>query len=113
MSAHTPGPWRMGSEKGYNVDSIQSAVADRGIAQVYGVPLHTRVDDKCLRAERYSESLANARLIAAAPELLEALLETRSYLRKLHYALDTQGLMEVVDTAIQAAVEEIQKRVAG
>ena len=74
MSKHTPGPWSVGevSHKKQRVD-IDSLHADqtvghqtwRGLARAYGC--------EDMPAEGTAAMLANARLIAAAPELLEAL----------------------------------------
>ena len=57
MAKHTPGPWHVGMKPGpivYGEDGAQVA------------PLHVPMVPK-------EENRANARLIAAAPELLEAL----------------------------------------
>jgi hypothetical protein len=57
MSAHTPGPWSVEKERDFwNVTSVQGDIV--GIEGLY-------------RCDGSDE--ANARLIAAAPELLEAL----------------------------------------
>ncbi len=74
MSKHTPGPWSVGevSHKKQRVD-IDSLHGDqtvghqtwRGLARAYGC--------EDMPAEGTAAMLANARLIAAAPELLEAL----------------------------------------
>lgn len=59
MSAHTPGPWT--AEIGRHVASIRAgSVHQKLIADVF-IPLNEE------------ERVGNARLIAAAPELLEAL----------------------------------------
>ena len=73
---HTPGPWTIGkvSHKKQRVD-IDSLHADpsvghqswRGLARAYGC--------NDMQAEGTAAMLANARLIAAAPELLELLQE--------------------------------------
>lgn len=68
---HTPGPWRVGYANGANASDIRSATDDEGIAQVYGMPLHRNLDE--VAPDRFANGLANARLIAAAPEMLEAL----------------------------------------
>ena len=70
MSKHTPGPWSVGSNSGH----IETANAWRmSIAICY---------NKDSKADGVSkeEFKANAQLIAAAPELLEALKEARSIL---------------------------------
>ena len=63
---HTPGPWtNPGTDGG---DSVISATVDnrrRTIAHVYA--------PYCDKEESEEQQLANARLIAAAPELLKAL----------------------------------------
>ena len=59
MSAHTPGPWFLSREGGH----IRYLVRPDAAANICKLH-HTGMDPK--------ESDANARLIAAAPELLEA-----------------------------------------
>ena len=76
MSRHTLGPWTIGnvSHKKQRVD-IDSLHADptvghhtwRGLARAYGI--------EDIPAIGTAAMLANARLIAAAPELLEALTD--------------------------------------
>jgi hypothetical protein len=61
MTKHTPGPWDWLS------------IADDFYAICYG--LETIAD---------TQTIHNARLIAAAPELLEALIAAQSLLRKCH-----------------------------
>lgn len=71
MSGHTPGPWefRAGRDGSGDFgilarsDGIQSGYVV--VAEVYAALLH--------RNERSSQTLANARLIAAAPRLLDAI----------------------------------------
>ena len=58
---HTPGPWRQYNPDGRAIWSDRRGIGERAIAKVYGPT--TR---ECM------ETFANARLIAAAPELLEA-----------------------------------------
>ena len=71
MSKHTPGPWVVG-----NVDPLNFGVLrDWGIDPigfVYGPSFPER-------SEVGQRALANARLIAVAPELLEALKELMEY----------------------------------
>jgi hypothetical protein len=61
MTKHTPGPWSLKDDLIYGPDGITIVSAD-GLMENYGPP------DRSME-----ENYANARLIAAAPELLEAL----------------------------------------
>lgn len=65
MSAHTPGPWEWGRDMGFFwVETEKDG---------YNVASVTNHNDK-------RENEANARLIAAAPELLEMALELKTEL---------------------------------
>ena len=80
---HAPGPWRIAKMFGHTYVAFAS---DSYVAQVY--------EDK------------NACLIAAAPELLEALITARVALklRMRHDALPSElELMGAIDAAIQKA----------
>lgn len=64
MSKHTPGPWHVVEEMDDDGDVLYSIEADNvPVADIY----------------RKAEHEANARLIAAAPELLEALMSILDY----------------------------------
>jgi len=67
MSKHTPGPW---IERGYNVR------VRNGRYIAYTGPSHTPPSEYPKQCAE--EDKANARLIAAAPELLEALQRLRN-----------------------------------
>jgi hypothetical protein len=68
--AHTP--WTIGLD-GENVCTIYSGRS--GIATVFGLPMHTRTDWEGLSHARWVDGMEVARLIAAAPCLLEAAVE--------------------------------------
>lgn len=73
---HTPGPWHVGSRGGYNALTIYayngaSQHEDQGICDVFGIPLRWMLEQ--VENDKASQiGLANAKLIAAAPELLAA-----------------------------------------
>lgn len=63
MSAHTPGPWR--SDFGNNRASIIAKI-EHEVAQVFTLRSTNKEED-----QNREVMIANARLIAAAPDLLE------------------------------------------
>lgn len=84
MSAHTAGPWRfmLISEKSWNVgvyDNTGSTIATIKVPSKFSAPRHD----------------ANARLIAAAPELLEALERSLNWL----CSYPGEGAMNAYDQA--------------
>ncbi len=81
---YTPAPWRIGTWGGHNANFIaagpSNALEAQAICEVYGIPMHTSLEECEQMAQKPSpfskrtlEGLANARLISSAPELLEAL----------------------------------------
>lgn len=101
MSKHTPGPWRADLEPSLNAWRI------RTIADIRGMPLasvHVVPTD--------SAPLANARLIAAAPELLAKLQDAVDEIeawRKKHGPLgapDTEAVTMLVVRQARAAIAE-------
>ncbi len=68
MSKHTPGPWIV--SRGANVKPFSVEAATSTIADIY-------------RAKGHGTCEANARLIAAAPELLEACREAKKLLEEV------------------------------
>lgn len=75
MSAHTPGPWTM-----------REHPTEYGLYRVFGP---TRRSAVAVVVESTDEHEADARLIAAAPELLDAL---REYMSQFGQGLDAHGL---------------------
>jgi hypothetical protein len=73
-ATHTPGPWRV--DPSYDIPTVIAHCFPKGatcVAVVYG-------DDDAImaRVPGGTESMANARLIAAAPDLLQSLREMLS-----------------------------------
>lgn len=70
MSKHTPGPWAIYMpEEGYECPGIEAA----GVSIIVFAPELLPGEDGGVQGRTVEEAAANARLIAAAPQLLEAL----------------------------------------
>ena len=68
MNKHTPGPWKFGdNSKHFKTNPFNVYVQGGGVhsASIANIPFRRTIPE--------SEARANAKLIAAAPELLEAL----------------------------------------
>lgn len=70
MSKHTPGPWSIGLRNGHNASQVYAGEEQDSVCQVYGIWSNRSVEE-C----KDCEGIGNARLIAAAPELLDAAKE--------------------------------------
>lgn len=101
MSKHTPGPWEA---NGYHIR--QRVTGTRSIAEVaYTGPHHTPPHEYPKSCRLVDE--ANARLIAAAPDLLEALKKCAAVIgapQEGHWATDDE-----VNDAYDSAVAAIAK----
>lgn len=74
---HTPGPWTVGMTGEYgtlNPNIIYVNDSSESVCQVYEVPLHTSLEE-IEHSGTWDVGLANARLIAASPDLLDVLKE--------------------------------------
>jgi hypothetical protein len=89
---HTPGPWAVHPVLA-RVDAFD-AIDPSGL-DGDGLPICQMLWPTELRSE--DETDANARLIAAAPELLEALKAARTALNSVH---ETDGLLDHEEAAI-------------
>ena len=93
---HTPGPWRVCQMEVTNRGKMWGINGDEGTSGLSG--------DARL-AEVFSIE-ANAKLVAAAPELLAALKEARTSLSRTRSAFTANGgLMSAIDAAIAKATE--------
>ena len=85
MSKHTPGPWHTAGEQGVQIRSAKDQ-----IAKVWTM--------------RGNEWKANARLIAAAPELLEALQSIADCCDEEHAARDYASRQAEIRGIARAAI---------
>lgn len=95
MSKHTPGPWTLQPCEAHSEDG-------RDIAEVRG-------GDRIIFSEEVvdAECLANAKLIAAAPDLLDALtdtLDSLEYVRANHPDVSGCGVREERIEKAKAAI---------
>ena len=104
MSGHTKGPWEVARTDAGIIVRTESAKKTRfGASRYAAIGGFDRSDP-----EQLAEALANARLIAAAPELLEA-LQTLDSLWCEHElsAVDFTHAVDQARAAIAKATEEL------
>lgn len=70
---HSAGPWEIGTPNGFNANHVYAS-GDKSVAMVYGISMYT-TKQEAEESTMCAEGMANARLIAAAPEMLAALKE--------------------------------------
>lgn len=90
---HTPGPWLVVPKAGYPVVVARD---DSDPTRVLASPGGYSIGEMRRDATKATEIMANARLIAAAPELLEALKDLIFYSRGLvdeKYIRDAQAVV--------------------
>jgi hypothetical protein len=94
--AHTPGPWDYYDMAAYGIAICKGCIGGQNVGHA-----HMYVG---LTAE---ETTANARLMAAAPDMLEALREARAAAAELcteqHYKNRVLAVMARIDAAIAKA----------
>lgn len=88
MSKHTPGPWVIYDDSNDGkTNRIEIAALGKTVARIYhSVP---------------AEDIPNARLIAAAPEMLAALVDVVAVLQK-HYPKQAASPGSIVERALAA-----------
>lgn len=91
-SKHTPGPWKVFNSKYAYRPGIE--------AEEFSVVIFGEISESCgVDGRTEDEKEANAKLIAAAPELLEALRYSRRFLNSENRDVD------YVDSVIKKAAE--------
>lgn len=110
IANHTKGPWEF-SVEGNDHGGWRQATQEVRIWS--GATLIAAYDTSFMEYPENDENEANARLIAAAPDLLEALITTRKiihhYMDAEYIAMDAdakQGLGQYLDAAIARATEQ-------
>ena len=82
--AHTPGPWRVGAYGTTVMTGRPNSQANDTICSLY-MPIHSGVGELLLPQDARTEQVeANARLIAAAPDILAALQRLRDDVQAMH-----------------------------
>jgi len=81
MSAHTPGPWLIVQDDDFAGLSIRSG-NERDASHISYLQICADINGLRKKSEKYAdtEAQANARLIAAAPDMYEALKIARDYM---------------------------------
>src|ERR1035437_1836628 len=99
-SAHTPGPWRYDADCGLVRESPGDDIniGSAELAEVMWVERSGMTD-----ADSERETNANANLMAAAPEMLEALKRAQSNLQICAIMDSSIDTLDVVDAAIALA----------
>lgn len=88
---HTPGPWRIGERYGDNLPIVDAGGSLVALADC---------SDKANHADKVD---ADAKLIAAAPNLLQALRLAESTLKRLRPHDGVTGTLDVIRIAIKEA----------
>lgn len=98
MSKHTPGPWKVAGGYGWEETKVCYHIVDPKKGWV--AQLWNKYEEDFKSCE---ESKANAQLIAAAPEMLEALEKVKEYIEhSMNYGI-LAGVPEFVESAIKKA----------
>lgn len=105
---HTPGPWTV---QDFNADDLQSPSRFEGPVVVYAesdCDIHPVADCSCNHTCRAAdEAQANARLIAAAPDLLEAASALLADVRRRYPGEELRcPFMRALDAAMTKATGE-------
>jgi hypothetical protein len=102
---HTPGPWKVIGKNETQVCSgaIQGA-SGYVVAQAYSSP-----SAKIPYKDLWAECEANARLIAAAPDMLAALKAANSVINQYRQIADDEAVEDEVHAVIRAAIAKAEE----
>lgn len=109
---HTPAPWEIfaGTYCGFEKTDICTIFGVERMPTEDGLGVgYCTIIAKCDESERLERQTANARLIAAAPELLEALELTLSHVSAYYLSLEDDG--EEQDCLMREVIEPAQKAI--
>lgn len=112
---HTPGPWKVGSESENDAEAEEIVAADGSRVIAWTSNTFDATADDGYGAEIITdEDRANGRLIAAAPELLKALRQTKDELIELYeqlYKLDASDndTTKIIDHAIDVIAKATRR----
>jgi len=110
MSSHTPGPWRLSSESPLIIKQDYTHI---GLGESSGVLIGSACGhENSGFFPSTEEGLANARLITAAPDLLEALRDIISWIPNEATLARLGFLTEAPELARKKAVAAIAKATA-
>jgi hypothetical protein len=107
MSKHTPGPWFAVKNTRYWDIVLKNEPHQVGLASVIVTPRSDRYQDDDIEIE------ANARLIAAAPDLLAALENTLQFAEACHRMTEDKYMRIAIGNDIMKARAAIAKATGG
>lgn len=83
--------WRQGMDSGHNACFIYEVgddpMREGVVCQVFGLPVNRSIEE--VDAKRFAEGMAQARMIAAAPDLLAA---SKAWLALADYSMEAFGI---------------------
>jgi hypothetical protein len=104
MRTHTPGPWRIAEPKIADKDQKDDRL-------IYGPDLRHVAEVFQYQSHQFptanGEALANARLIAAAPELLDALIHIHEYWNGDYNERAMSDALDYVETVAWTAIKKV------